>query len=165
MVKEVRMRSDDERWQAAQRAASQNARECRPFRTSIQPGKNDSALQGNRIQMPPPLSREFADWICGVLKIDQIGHQDREVYVTPFEGHYGLSGYVVTVNGSPTRATMLVLLGTLATVILTAGDYTKHFRTTNSASKNEIVEEGIEYLRRMNLSCDTGGDVRTIVPG
>lgn len=35
-------------------------------------------------------------------------HLDREIIVTPFEGHYGFAGVVITINGSPVRGMMLV---------------------------------------------------------
>lgn len=35
---------------------------------------------------------------------------DRHIVITPYNGAYGLAGYVITVNGSPPRGTLLVPL-------------------------------------------------------
>jgi hypothetical protein len=36
------------------------------------------------------------------------GYYGRDIVVTPYEGEYGLAGYVVCLNGSPARGTFLV---------------------------------------------------------
>lgn len=54
-------------------------------------------------------SPDFIEWAYR-----QIGRsatkddQNRKVYVTPYLGHYGHAGYVVTIDGSPTRFTGLI---------------------------------------------------------
>lgn len=51
----------------------------------------------------------FIHWAFGLFGLRPYGDDcEREVHMTAYDGCYGRAGYVLTINGSPPRATIVV---------------------------------------------------------
>jgi hypothetical protein len=58
-------------------------------------------------------SASYVKWAFGLFGYKPIPDDlDREIFVTPFNGAYGIAGHIITIEGSPPRTTVAVLRGT-----------------------------------------------------
>lgn len=75
-----------------------------------------SFCDGEKMQVTGELARAViaANWACRMAgpsaKVPE-DELEREVYLTPFDGAYGVAGHVVTINGSPPRLVAVVQTG------------------------------------------------------
>jgi hypothetical protein len=137
------------------------------FRESIDDSPGGGHCRGSAIEMEPKLAREFADWALKEFKYQPLGHEDRPVYIQPYPGHHGLAGYVVTINGSPVRATVLVMLGMpLGRQILMTRDGKRFLRGSvqEQGASLRRYEAVIAFLERAGVPLDTNHDLQTIAP-
>lgn len=56
------------------------------------------------------MAQVFKEALADVIRWRATASVEREVIVTPFDGAYGLAGYVFAVNGSPPRGVVVVLM-------------------------------------------------------
>lgn len=120
---------------------------------------SDAAIhyRGDAIEVEPDLARDFAEFVSAQLGFEvPIGHEDREVYVMPFPGHYGLSGYVITVNGSPTRATILVNLSPWLNVAASVDGRTFNWGRGDTRVGAKRIKFVSDFLESLGLSLETG---------
>lgn len=98
--------------------------------------------------------REFISWAYGLFgETPQDGDVDRKVYATPYEGHYGPAGWILTINGSPTRVTILVSpLNDMMIAIFGDGTIRKGQAVSGQQCQMVRYEECIDWLKRFDLS-------------
>lgn len=106
---------------------------------------------------------------CAVYKMQAEGQPSedylrRPLAVTSFPGHYGPAGFVVTVNGSPTRAVIVVVGRCQANAAIYALDSGGRARVISkglgfplSGPKAELTAAVWDLLRERGMT-DTQGD-------
>lgn len=158
------MVSEQVLWHRAKADFARYKKEPPPFRKQPRDGKALEHYRGDSIEMAPPLAREFAEWACAELGWSPLGHEDREVYITPFPGHYGLSGYVVTLNGSPSRVVMVVLVGSGQQSVWLTRD--GHRRVVGYPHCPGVREQrykmALRFLRRAGVKLHAGVSTRDV---
>lgn len=86
-------------------------------------------------------SPDFVRWVYDAF--DFVTHPtdlEREIAITGYDGHYGPSGYIITINGSPTRGTVVI---DREDVLLKAGGRTRlrhRYRPDHFAKWNAVFE-------------------------
>lgn len=91
-----------------------------------------------------------------------IRERERDIVISPFYGHYGLAGYVITVQGSPTYMTCVIDLSreqgiyysSFATGIQRFGGNSYKF----TLKKTELWNACMRLLLAHGLRTDTGGE-------
>ena len=160
------MRTDAQRQIDANRQAQRNDWKIRPFRKEVRHDNAAVEFRGAAFEMPPEMARHFADWFCECMNLNPLGHEDREVYVQPFPGHYGLGGYLFTINGSPTRGTMMVQFGGLGcgqVLLCTSELSVSKGRQGRSGREGRLFDEAIGYVRQLGLP-ETSGNIVPVPP-
>jgi hypothetical protein len=132
-----------------------------PLRTTICTSDAASHFRGDSIEADPASARDFAEFVSQQMGFDvPIGHQDREVYITPFPGHYGLSGYVITVNGSPTCATLIVNLSPWINVSANVDGRTTNWGVRDTIIGKRRIDYVVQFLKSLGLEIETNKPVR-----
>jgi hypothetical protein len=87
---------------------------------------------------------------------------NRNILITPYFGHYGLAGYVITVEGSPVRGTLVYSLAENLMCIPMGGRSPKNIRLLDlelekaSSMAKRLWSVTRELLKALDLSLDTG---------
>lgn len=92
---------------------------------------------------------EFVEWAFGLFgEIPIRGDYERHIHVAEYEGSYGTAGYVMTINGSPPKATILVELSSNELVALRDGRVRRgHGYVGGPAITYERYWQAVEWLR------------------
>ncbi len=109
------------------------------------------------------LKKLWQELYARVTKLKSAAEYSRSIVISPFYGHYGLAGYVITVQGSPPRAMLhydisgqeMHCLGQSRPVRLPASGAAQ----SNAAfDKERLFRTTIELLEAANCSVETGGE-------
>lgn len=102
-----------------------------------------------------------ARWQESYKKVVQSGSdQERDLVITPYFGHYGLAGYTIVVQGSPTHGLVvfeldrsrLVCIGSRKTVKIEGWDV-----EFEKGSKSMLYNSTLDLLRALDLRLEPGG--------
>lgn len=83
--------------------------------------------------------------------------QARDVYVASYHGCYGLAGYVLTVNGSPPRATVIIEPASGHLVALRGGRIVRGSADALGSTSRQRYAEAIAWLGRFGLDIPAVG--------
>lgn len=93
---------------------------------------------------------------------------DRDIIINPFYGHYGLAGYIMTIQGSPIRGSVYVDIFhskgfvTNFIYIMMGGKYFRPKRIERSNYRNHrtdiFYDDTFEILKWLDLPLETGGE-------
>ncbi len=88
------------------------------------------------------------------------GDLDRDLVITPYFGHYGLAGYVIAIQGSPTHGLAVLELDRARLICIGPSKitYTNHpYGRPASKSKQALYDTTLDLLKAMGLPLSTGG--------
>lgn len=108
------------------------------------------------LPLAPDLRARFIRWAWGLFRHRPDPHDPidltRPIYVAEYQGHYGFAGYVLTVEGSPTKATILVDFSNQAMIaiycdVVIVGSH----RSYKSKAQRTRYNQAVEWVWRLGL--------------
>jgi hypothetical protein len=105
-------------------------------------------------------NRELVDWIFGLMRTRPSGDDlDRPVEIASFDGRYGIAGYILAVNGSPPRATVVIQPSTYSMwVLLRDRPVIKGERGWGHhlSPKEKRYQQALDWLTKLGLEFTEG---------
>lgn len=114
---------------------------------------NSELRHGSDSAAPREVRAGFIQWAYGLFgSMPSADDSNRPVHVVNYDGCYGLAGYVITVNGSPPRATVLIEPAS-GQVVAMRQDHVVRGSSYIGASlaARQRYAEALEWLRRFGL--------------
>jgi len=88
----------------------------------------------------------------------RVPEYDRDVVVTPYFGHYGLAGYVITVQGSPVHATAVFDMYRFRIVCLEPYKIIKiNFTKYANTKRQRLYDATSRLIDSLGLPTEAGG--------
>lgn len=103
--------------------------------------------------LPADQQAAFIRWAYGLFgRAPCEDDLQREIHVAPFFGCYGLAGYVITVNGSPPRGTVIVQPASAEMVAMCSGALVRGSASVEAPRiHKKRYAEAVEWLARFGL--------------
>jgi len=104
---------------------------------------------------------DFRDACAKALSVSEAGDPRRDIFITPFYGHYGLAGYTISILGSPLRTLIIWDLGGGAMTLLTNGKAAKlepfsSMTARKPSAKHELFDATVNLIRAIGWPEQTG---------